>query len=133
MNIRMIGTIMTLTAIAACASMTSTTLGCSYQNLNLTLDLNKMHLVPKSAKCITAGSTVKMKITVTGNDLQIGAGDVVITPKPGNPAWLNGSNNADPDEIVFTVPGTVTSGEQFKYLINVAGVGILDPIVRVVD
>lgn len=133
MNIRTIGTIITLTAITACASMTSNTLGCSKQNLNLTLDLTKMHLVPKTAKCVTAGSVVRMKVTVTGNDLQLNAGDVVISPKPGNPAWLNGSNGENPREAVFTVPGNVSTGEEFKYLITVAGVGMLDPIVRVVD
>lgn len=106
--------------------------GCDRQNLNLLLDVNKMQLVPKRKKCVNVDTEYKMKITVLGNDLQISAGDVTMKPKPGNPAWLSGTNSSDQKELKFTVDSGAELNMDHSYIIKVDGVGILDPIVKVV-
>jgi hypothetical protein len=106
--------------------------GCDRQNLNLLLDVNKIQLVPKKIKCVEPGTEYIMKITVLGNDLQISAGDVTMMPKPGNPAWLSGTNKPDKKELTFTVDKDEPEDAQYSYFIKVEGVGDLDPIVKVV-
>ena len=105
---------------------------CDRQNLNLLLNVNKIQLVPKKIKCVEPGKEYIMKITVLGNDLKISAGDVTMTPKSGNPAWLSGTNSSDQGELKFTVDKDEPMNAQYSYLIDVEGVGTLDPIVKVV-
>ncbi len=105
---------------------------CDRQNLNLLLDVNKMQLVPKAKKCVEPGTEYIMKITVLGNDLNISAGDVTMMPKPGNPAWLSGTNKPDKKELTFTVDKDAELNKDRSYIIKVKGVGDLDPIVKVV-
>ncbi len=105
---------------------------CDRQNLNLLLNVNKIQLVPKKIKCVEPGKEYIMKITVLGNDLKISAGDVTMTPKSGNPAWLSGTNSSDQKELKFTVDSGAELNMDHSYIIKVDGVGILDPIVKVV-
>ena len=106
--------------------------GCNTQHLNLILDLNRMQLVPRKAKCVDVGAEYKMKVTVVGNDLQISPGDVTMKPKPKNPAWLSGTNSPDAGELKFTVGPDAELLKEYSYIIEVKGVGMLDPIVKVV-
>jgi hypothetical protein len=106
--------------------------GCDHQNLNLILAVNKMQLVPKAKKCVRAGTEYTMTITVTGNDLNISAGDVSTEPKLGKPDWLSSDNSPDAGKLKFTVGEDEPENAQYSYFIKVEGVGTLDPIVKVV-
>lgn len=106
---------------------------CDRLPLNLLLDVNKIQLVPKKIKCVEPGKKYIMRITVLGKDLTtIVAGSVTMVPKQGNPAWLSGTNSPDKKELTFTVGSGAELKTDHSYIIKVDGVGILDPIVKVV-
>ncbi len=106
--------------------------GCSVVQLNLTLKVNSIMLVPPEPKCVIAGTSVKIKVNTPGDKVPISVGSVTTKPKTGTPDWLNGSNSPDKREINLDIPSGATVGMVYSYDIDIAGHGKLDPKVKVV-
>jgi len=106
--------------------------GCSVVQLNLTLKVNSIMLVPPEPKCVIAGTSVKIKVNTPGDKVPISVGSVTTKPKTGTPDWLNGSNSPDKSEIKLDIAASATVGMDYSYDIDIAGHGKLDPKVKVV-
>jgi hypothetical protein len=88
--------------------------------------------------CVTAPGAFKIRIiNLSGADVTIGRGDVTArgkdddkSPKPS--LTMSGDNSAKKNILDVKVDGTANLGSEFGVWINVAGVGTLDPTVRVI-
>lgn len=88
-----------------------------------------MGVAPKN-KCVQIGETYPVIVKTFGRTISIN--DVEIEPEAFGNSWLNVTNGSDALLLTFTVPSSgVTLGDK-KYKVRLDGVGVLDPVVRVV-
>lgn len=117
----------------------STALASSHQCAKLKhmkLEIDEYHLVLDSKKpiCTKVPNTFIIKIhNPLNSDHVIEKGDVSVMQKADSPLTITGSNDDERLELKVEVSGTSSVGAEAKFLIEVDGVGILDPKVRVVD
>jgi hypothetical protein len=103
-------------------------------NLILTIDQYHLSLSDKQPICVSLPGTISIKIHQPGNSsVSIGAGDVTAAAKESTGLMIEGNNNAPINKLKINVSGTAQVGDEFAFLIDVKGVGVLDPKVRVVD
>ena len=88
-----------------------------------------MGVAPKN-KCVQVGETYLVVVKTFGRTISIN--DVEIEPEIAGNNWLNVLNNSDALLLTFTVPSSGVSLGDRKYKVKLDGVGVLDPVVRVV-
>ena len=62
---------------------------------------------------------------------RVPVGDARSVAATGGPEWLNRSNMST-DQILITIPDSVTVGETYKFGLAIEGVGTLDPYIRII-
>lgn len=67
-----------------------------------------------------------------GSGVEVEAGHVSADSKSSSGPTITGSNSADKNYLVVTVSGAAALNQILHFNINVEGVGLLDPTVRVV-
>lgn len=102
--------------------------------LRLIVGQYQLNLNEKKPICVTVPGTFKIRIINPPNsDVNIGVGEVTVEAKSGAGLSITGSNAAAVKKVTVVVAGSAEKGDEFSFLIRVAGVGVLDPKVRVVD
>jgi hypothetical protein len=101
------------------------------------LTVKKYHLDLNEHKpvCVTVPGTVLIHIkNPSGGGHDVNAGEVSVRQKePGNPdVQISGDNSDDEEYLKITINGTASVNDEFRFLITVKHVGVLDPRVRVV-
>lgn len=116
------------------------------KDYHLSLGSNKSKNI-KLPICIALDKSIKVRIQNPGSsDFQVKAGDVTVKEKPGSHVLISGSNSANKKYLVITIKepsagfdpdllGDCNDGTEdcAGFDIVVAGLGKLDPKVRVVD
>ncbi|NQV86904.1 MAG: hypothetical protein HQ492_07500 [Woeseiaceae bacterium] len=124
-----------LTATLGCVAATGAQAdGCpNLASLKLTVDQYHLDLNDKRPICVTSPGTFKIVIHQPGNStVTVGAGDVTVSAKETTGVTIDGNNNAPLNKITVNVGAGGLPDDEFAFLIDVKGVGVLDPKVRVI-
>lgn len=107
-------------------------------NMRLTAKQNHLSLNDNTPVCVTreADGTINFwfKIKIA-EPVQVVAGQVTVVQKDNSAqpqVEIKGDNLSPTNKVSIHVTGTADDGDEFQYYIKVAGIGVLDPTVRVV-
>ena len=107
-------------------------------NMRLSVDKYRLVLNDKRPICVTVPGEFRIRIhTPPGSDVIVGKGDVTARGKHDEEqippsATMKGDNNVNSKFLVVKVNGMAEIDQEFDLWIHVAGVGTLDPTVRVI-
>jgi hypothetical protein len=88
----------------------------------------------KKKMCIEYGKSYHLDIKQAGNDdVPIAIGGITVYEKPGDIDAIGSNDKVNPKSMTVTFGSAGDPARDHKFYIKVDGVGILDPIVRVVD
>jgi len=104
---------------------------CYARNVVLHLQQYMIHLAPAEPRCVAVGGTFEVRLP-QGNSVTPAVGDVTVHEKSAGGVQIRGSNDPDANVVVVSVDGTAAAGTEVAYLVEIRGVGKLDPVVRVV-
>ena len=106
---------------------------CSVKKLKLHLKEYKLKLKPRSTvPCMAFGQDIAMRLKVGSSLPSFDYKTITIGAKEENgPGFEIDWNMSTATELIFRLTGAPVEGE-FAYFINVPGIGMIDPIVRVV-
>lgn len=117
-------------AYADCANLPS---------MRLTAKQNHLSLNDNMPICVTRADdgTINFTFKITiANPVQVTPGQVRVKQKDPNPqpqVEIMGDNASPTNKVTVHVQGAADLGDEFAFLIEVDGIGLLDPMVRVVD
>jgi hypothetical protein len=95
------------------------------------LDFND-HANARKPICVKLGGSFKIRVITIGG-LTLEPGDVVVQAKSSNGPTIEGTNDPASNKVTVEVNGVADVGDEFGFIIDVDGVGILDPMVRIVQ
>jgi biopolymer transport protein ExbD len=107
--------------------------------MRLTAKQNHLSLNDNAPICVTLkeDGTIDFMFKITiANPVQVNAGEVRVRQKDSSPqpqVEITGDNVSPVNKIKVHVQGTGELDDEFGFLIEVDGIGLLDPTVRVVD
>lgn len=107
--------------------------------MRLTAKQNHLSLNDNAPICVTRNDdgTIDFNFRITiKNPVEVNAGAVRVKQKDqsNNPmVVISGTNESPSNKVTVNVTGAAQVGDDFAYLIEVDGIGTLDPTVRVVD
>jgi len=131
--------ILASTAVLLLSAVTAHANCANLPGVRLTAKQNHLSLNDNTPICVTRkdDGTVDFTFKITiQSPVEVGSGDVRVRQKDGsnNPAvTITGSNESPSNKVTVHVTGEAELFDEFGYLIEVAGIGVLDPTVRVVD
>ena len=120
--------------VCACASSNAQPAECPMVGQSK-LFVGQYHLVfnEKRPICVTAPGVFKIEIkSVMNPKVPVPKGAATVKGKNCEGLTINGDNTLDPDIIEVVVSGIALEKYECEFLIKVAGLGELDPKVRVV-
>jgi hypothetical protein len=106
--------------------------------MRLNVDKYRLVLNDKRPICVTVPGEFRIRIhTPPGSDVTVGKGDVTARGKHDGDeippsATMKGDNSVNSKFLVVQVNGMAEIDQEFDLWIHVAGVGTLDPTVRVI-
>jgi hypothetical protein len=95
------------------------------------LDFND-HKGARKPICVVIGGSFDIKIKTVGG-YSVGIGAIQVRAKSASGPTIEGTNDPVVNKVTVTVDGTASTGDEFGFIIEVDGVGILDPMVRIVE
>ena len=107
--------------------------------MRLTAKQNHLSLNDNAPICVTLkeDGTIDFMFKITiANPVQVSADEVRVRQKDTSSdpqVTITGANVSPSNKVTVHVQGTGELGDEFGFLIEVDGVGLLDPTVRVVD
>jgi hypothetical protein len=110
---------------------------CVPVNPKLWIDKYRLELKEQQPICVTMPGEFEIRIHQPGNSsVAIDIGDVTVHEKAEGGPTIRGVNDPTVNKVVVSVggdPNEYDPGDDFDFYIEVKGVGILDPRVRIVD
>lgn len=135
MKTKIISTLLVL-AVSVTAAPTYADDHCAKKaKLELEVDKYLLKLTEKKKPiCVTAPGSFKIKIVQPSDpSVNVPAGAARVHEKEGSALEIRGDNANVVNKIKVTVTGTADVGDEFDFLIEVDGVGILDPRIKIID
>jgi hypothetical protein len=107
--------------------------------MRLTAKENHLSLNDNAPICVTRNDdgTIDFTFRITiANPVEVNSGEVTVRQKDTSPnpqVEIEGDNVSPTNRVTVRVQGEAELQDEFSYLIEVEGIGLLDPKVRVVD
>jgi hypothetical protein len=132
-SIFLLAVILMLSAVSAHANCAN------LPGLRLTAKENHLSLNDNTPICVTLedDGTIDFTFRITiANPVEVDSGDVVVRQKDSSPqpkVTIQGNNASPSNKVTVRVTGSAQLEDLFDFLIEVEGIGLLDPKVRVVN
>lgn len=98
--------------------------GCSNEDVNVISVRGHLEVKPERVE-VCPGNNVTLWLRN-----RVPSGDAQTKQQVGtNAPWLEKNNKESPDKIVLEVPKDAEPGTEFKYELEVKGIGMLDPVI----
>lgn len=133
MNSKLFSVIVMLAIGLAAAPRGADAQACAQADIMLMVGKYHLSLNDKTPICVSVPGTFTIRIQNPPNSgVSVGVGDVTAKGKSTAGLTIEGKNDPTVNKLRVTVEGEAEVDDEYEFLIKVAGVGLLDPTVRVI-